>query len=696
MIGWLAAQPWCNGSVGMTGVSWGGFACVQAAARTPPALKAIAPLHFTDDRYADDVHYRGGCVLGLDMLQWATSMEAYRAQPPDPDLVGEEWRARWRERLDGHEPFILPWLGHQRRDDYWRVGSACEHHERITCDVFAIGGWVDGYRDAVLRMLEHVPGRSRGLIGPWGHTSPESGKPGPEIGFLQELVRFFGASLRGDDNGFWDEPQLIAFIQAATPPATSCEVRAGHWVAEASWPSPAVRTDVLALPDGPSRALRGLQLCGLDAGVWCGDGGPADLPGDQRSEDGASLCWDWPVAADAELLGHVVAELELEADRPSALVAVRLCDVAPDGASTLVAREVFNLTHRHGHDRVEPVVPGERMLVRVPLMSTGYALPAGHTLRLALSPTYWPWAWPSPEAVTLTVHGGHVELPVRSGDGSPPLPQWGPAEAAAPLESESLHAGRLGRTLTHDLATGATELAFDWIDHRTRHKASGTVLGERNRARYRLTEGDPLSAEVECATDGGARARRLGDPDGDHEPHDVHARRVPRDHDAGRLRRRPALPRAPLDARDPAGRRLAAAGRRRRASIARSSSDVPRSNASSSRGHGPQQRLRALRRGVDRGGEPLLAEALAVPRRLRDAVRVEQQRVARCDGHDDVLVLGRLAQRAEQRAAAADLLRPARPPGRAAAAGARRRRAARGRRAGRRRAWSPARAAAAR
>ena len=140
------------------------------------------------------------------------------------------------------------------------------------------------------------------------------------------------------------------------------------------------------------------------------------------------------------------------------------------------------------------------MLVRVPLMSTGYALPAGHTLRLALSPTYWPWAWPSPEAVTLTVHGGHVELPVRSGAARRRCRSWGPAEAAAPLESESLHAGRLGRTLTHDLATGATELAFDWIDHRTRHKASGTVLGERNLARYRLTEGDPLSAEVECAT----------------------------------------------------------------------------------------------------------------------------------------------------------------------------------------------------
>jgi hypothetical protein len=500
VIAWLAKQRWCNGSVGMTGVSWGGFACVQAAARTPPALKAIAPLHFTDDRYADDVHYRGGCVLGLDMLQWAVSMEAYRAQPPDAAIAGEGWRERWRERLEGHEPFIAPWLGHQRRDDYWRVGSACEHHERITCDVFAIGGWVDGYRDAVLRMLEHVPGRVRGLIGPWGHHSPESGKPGPENAFLQERVRFFGAALRADDNGFWDEPQLIAFMQEATAPVTSCAERAGRWVAEAAWPSPAVQAQMLALPDGPPRSLRGLQLCGLDAGVWCGDGGPADLPGDQRADDGASLCWDWSVRAPVELLGHVVAELELAADRPAALVAVRLCDVAPDGASTLIARDLFNLTHRDGHDRADPVVPGERMRVRVPLMSTAYAVPAGHALRLAVSPTYWPWAWPSPEPVTLTVHGGRVELPVRTGKGAPPLPAWGPAEAAAPLATESLHAGPTGRTLTRDLATGASELAFDWIDHRTRHTASGIVVGERNAARYRLTEGDPLSAEVVCET----------------------------------------------------------------------------------------------------------------------------------------------------------------------------------------------------
>ncbi len=493
VIAWLAAQPWCTGKVGMTGVSWGGFACVQAAARRPPALRAIAPLHFTDDRFSDDVHYRGGCVLALDMLHWATSMDAYRAQPPDPAIVGDEWKERWIERLDGTEPFIATWLAHQRRDDYWKVGSSCERAGDFDCDVFAIGGWTDGYRDAVLRVLETVPGRVRGLIGPWGHRSPEDGAPGPAIGFLQELVRFFDASLKGADNGFFEEPALIAYMQEAIPPLTHYPERAGRWVAEPSWPSPNVVTRTLPLPAGPPRAIRGLQLWGLDAGVWCGDGGPADLPGDQRADDGASLTWDFPVTERTELLGHAVAVLELEVDQPLALVAVRLCDVAPYGASTLIARDVMNLA-----DARKGTVP---FLARVPMMSTSYAVPAGHTLRLAVSPTYWPWAWPSPEPVTLTVHStgeSRLELPVREAPAQElPLPQWGEPEGAAKLPAETLHTGRLGRVIHRDIETGATELAFDWIDHRTKIPGSGIVLGERNRARYRLTEGDPLSAAVE-------------------------------------------------------------------------------------------------------------------------------------------------------------------------------------------------------
>ena len=84
VIEWLAGRPWCTGSVGMIGISWGGFAALQQAARHPSALRGVAAIHASDDRYADDVHYVGGCVSAMDITQWATSMLAYLNQPPDP------------------------------------------------------------------------------------------------------------------------------------------------------------------------------------------------------------------------------------------------------------------------------------------------------------------------------------------------------------------------------------------------------------------------------------------------------------------------------------------------------------------------------------------------------------------------------------------------------------------------------------
>ena len=82
----------------------------------------------TDDRYADDVHYVGGCVLGVDMLQWAATMLTLCAMPPDPAAVGDGWRDTWLERLDRIEPMVGAWLGHQRRDAYWKQGSVCEDY----------------------------------------------------------------------------------------------------------------------------------------------------------------------------------------------------------------------------------------------------------------------------------------------------------------------------------------------------------------------------------------------------------------------------------------------------------------------------------------------------------------------------------------------------------------------------------------
>ncbi|HYY76288.1 MAG TPA: CocE/NonD family hydrolase, partial [Gaiellaceae bacterium] len=466
VIAWLAGQPWCTGSVGMWGISWGGFNSLQLAARRPPALGAIMTLCSTDDRYADDVHYRGGCVLALDMVHWASSMLCWNARPPDPRLLGEGWREVWLDRLERTPPYIEPWLRHQRRDAYWKHGSVCEDFAAIECPVYAVGGFADGYTNAVPRLLAGLSVPRKGLVGPWAHAFPDDAFPGPSIGFLQECVRWFDHWLKGVENGVMDEPMLRVWMQESVEPRPSYVVRPGRWVAEPSWPSSAIETRSWQLPGKEERAVRGVQSAGTAAGAWTAEGQSADLAPDQRPDDAASLVFDFePLAEPLEILGCPEVGLALASDRPNALVCVRLCDVFPDGTSALVTRGLLNLTHRDSHEVPTALEPGARYDVVVPLDFMAYSFPAGHRLRVAVSPTYWPWAWPSPEPVTLTVYpsGSRLDLPVR-----PPrpedelIPAFEAPEHSAPLEVEPLAAGPEGRYLKRDLATGLVEQVFDW------------------------------------------------------------------------------------------------------------------------------------------------------------------------------------------------------------------------------------------
>jgi predicted acyl esterase len=516
VIAWIAEQPWCTGAVGMIGISWSGFNALQVAARRPPALRAIVTLCSTDDRYADDVHYDGGCV-GSDMLQWASSMLGWNGWPPDPAIVGERWRDMWLERLRSAPPFIEPWLAHQRRDDYWKQGSVCEDHARIEAAVYAVGGWSDGYTNAIPRLLAGLPGSRKGLIGPWSHAWPQAGPPGPTIGFLQEVRRWFDHWLCGVDTGIMAEPMLRAYIQESSPPATCYTERPGRWVAEPTWPPPGasmqrLHLNAAGLDPAPAAAaelrIAGLQTAGLDAGSWCPYGEPADWPGDQRAMDGMSLTFTSdPLAERLEILGFPEVELRLTSDRPRALVCVRLCEVFADGTSALVTRAVQNLTHRESDEHPQALTPGEPFAVTVRLDAIGHALASGSRIRVGISPTYWPWAWPSPEPVTLTLHTGAcstLTLPVREPQpGDAALPEFGPPEESPRMPTEVIHGGPAGRSVHHDIANGRVDLVYDWdVCGRTR-LPNGLEISDSNRTTFSIVEGDPLSARVECRTSGG-------------------------------------------------------------------------------------------------------------------------------------------------------------------------------------------------
>ncbi len=262
VLAWLAAQPWCDGRVGMIGKSWGGFGALQVAARRPPALAAVIAVCASDDRYADDAHYMGGCLLNENLI-WGSMLMSLCAQPPDPDLFGDGWRALWRTRLEAVAPFPARWLAHPTRDAYWRHGSICEDFDAIRVPVWAISGWADGYSNAVLRLLGGLSCPRFGLIGPWGHVYPHDGVPGPAIGFLQEAVRFWDRWLKGTANGFDQEPRLRAWLQDSMRPVAGWPERAGRWVAERDWPIARVAARRFAFaPD---------RLVELAAGAACGD-----------------------------------------------------------------------------------------------------------------------------------------------------------------------------------------------------------------------------------------------------------------------------------------------------------------------------------------------------------------------------------------------------------------------------------------
>jgi putative CocE/NonD family hydrolase len=238
VIAWTAAQPWCNGNVGMMGISWGGFNCLQVAAMQPPALKAVISLCSTVDRYADDIHYKGGCLL-IENFGWASTMLSYSSRPPDPLLAGDNrWRDLWLTRLE-NQPFLGPlWLRHQHRDAYWKRGSICEDYSAIRAAVLSIGGWHDGYRNTVSHLSTNIEAPVKGIIGPWIHKYPHFAAPEPRIGFLQEALRWWDRWLKDIDTGVEADPAYRAYLMDSVRPARWHPERPGRGIADRVWPSP--------------------------------------------------------------------------------------------------------------------------------------------------------------------------------------------------------------------------------------------------------------------------------------------------------------------------------------------------------------------------------------------------------------------------------------------------------------------------
>ena len=502
VIAWIAAADWCDGRVGMMGTSWGGTAALQAAAQRPTALKAVIAVCATDNRYDDDIHHMGGCLL-TDSLEWGAALPAILALPPDPQTVGEGWRAQWMQRLEAAAFPLENWIRHEACNAYWRHGSVCETAGAIECPTLAIGGWTDRYSNSVMNLLADNPTTCWGIVGPWGHHYPDLANPGPGIDFQRVAIAWWDRWLGGIDNGADRAPRLRAWMQAFDPPQNWRRCRSGRWIAEDHWPSPSV-TDRHVYPaaSGALTTSPAKEPCGakvppsLHTGLAAGDTGyfgrAGGLPLDQAGDDARCLLFETGSLDEAmEVLGKARIVLCVAPFSEPAVLSARLVDVAPDGGAARVVCAVRNLALDDGLSQARP--EGDPVCIDFP--NTAYCFAAGHRLRLALGLNYWPQIWPGRTmvAVPLRLSDCVLTLPVR--------PARADVAVDLPVTEGSGDDGCAHgpeRSLRHDRPD---QVCLEW--HRptatTRFEEIGIAISQETRARHAIDGREPLSAVSEVS-----------------------------------------------------------------------------------------------------------------------------------------------------------------------------------------------------
>jgi putative CocE/NonD family hydrolase len=449
VIDWLSKLPFSNGNVGMFGISWGGFNSIHMAMRSPPALKAIVAVDASDDLYQDDVHFIDG-IMHVD--SWEMSQDLDNARPGAPDYVIDE--EYFHNRFDA-APWMLTYKRQQRDGPFWDRTTPKARYESIRVPTFVIGGWYDGYRDSVPRMLEHVRAPIKAIVGPWSHAFPHDASPTPRIEWRHEAVRWYDHWLKGRDTGILDEPRFAVYVRHWHPPGPVLERVAGEWRWEEGWPIERIRERTLypqpdhaLAPSVPARSthrLRYVPTSGVEAGgpvMWWGDAAH-----DQRPTDAFSLVYDTsPLDRELEILGLPRARLRVSADAPLAHWFVRLSDVAPDGSVTQVAGAGFNGAHRSSSRRPEALEPGRPVWLDVEMHFTSWVFPEGHRLRLSIGNAQWPMFWPTPYPMTTSLELGgdepsRLRLPVVP-EAERPAPSFRAPEQDPQLPGfESLDAG---------------------------------------------------------------------------------------------------------------------------------------------------------------------------------------------------------------------------------------------------------------
>ncbi len=498
IIAQLAALPGSNGAVGIWGISWGGFNAIQIAMRHPPALRAIIALMATDDLYHDDIHYIDG-VLHID--QYALQIDHENALPAPPDYPADS--AYFRNRFEA-EPWIFTYLRHSSDSDWWRRKSLRFHYGAIAIPAFLIGGQLDGYRDAVPRMLDSLHAPVKALLGPWNHSFPDNAVPGPGYEWREQAVRWWNQWLRGEETGIMAEPRLTVFVRDGHPPDAALATTPGVYRYE-DWPI--ARTEWRRWYPSADRAL-GPHLqdegahdalltyvpgSGTAVPVWWND-----PTGSMARDDGESLVFDSaPLDSTVEIIGFPRVSLQVSAPVARANWTVRLEDVAPGGQVSLVTGALIQSAQRESRLNPVPLTPHEAVSLSTELHFTTWTFRPGHRIRLAVSNAQFPMAWPTPYPMTtrLSINDARtlLQLPVTPPESSPrlaPLFPVGP-RATAPDARTISAGGAPGAIVRHDAERNVTMVDFlTHYEYTIGKRRIDTVEKEH----YEVADADPARA----------------------------------------------------------------------------------------------------------------------------------------------------------------------------------------------------------
>jgi len=459
--------------VGMWGISWGGFNALQVAMRRPPGLKAILALHASDDLFHDDVHYIDGA---FHVDPYALEIDHENGLPRTPDYALDS--AYFANRFEA-EPWIFTYLRQDRDGAFWRDRSLRFHPEQLRIPVYLIGGLLDGYRDAIPRLLGSLRVPLKAEIGPWEHDWPDNGMPGPNYEWRSRAVRWWDLWLKGRDTGLLREPRLLLFVRDGHAPSDTMTFVPGRW-RFTNWPMPGARRLTLhpasgkrLLAEPPAPGLDSLQYVptvGTAAEDWWGD-----RTADMAADDAGSLTYDGsPLGESVIVAGFPRVELVVAASAPLANWTLRLEDVGPDGRVTLVTGAAANGSQLGSRLAPRRHSPGRAERLAVDLHFTTWTFRPGHRIRLAVANAQFPMLWPTPFPMVTTVSTGAdalLRLPVVPADvGYPadlpaPEPRAEPPDAA---ELDSMPPG--GRSVAQDPKTGATSVEL--------RSVSGYRIGE--------------------------------------------------------------------------------------------------------------------------------------------------------------------------------------------------------------------------